>query len=127
MPFADYGSSEPMEVCRGVYSMLRALSGNEEPTVSFVIKRIQVFVSMGLWMLHKQTLLSASQVEALLHEMLDLEGEEATVSENNFVGGCLIQSITPSSLNMQRFIAVLLKQAGGNLARIWEGEMPEFC
>lgn len=116
-----------MDVCRGVYSMLRVLNGNEEPTVSFVTRRIQVFVSMGLWMLHKQTLLSASQVEALLHELLDLEEEEATVSENNFVGGCLIQSITPSSLNMQRFVAVLLKQAEENLVRIWEGEMPEFC
>ena len=107
--------------------MLRLLNGNKEPTVAFVIKRIQVFVSMGLWVLQKQTLLSASQVDALLHEMLDLEDTEAIVSENNFVGGCLIQSIAPSSLNMQRFVAVLLKQAGKNLARIWEGEMPEFC
>lgn len=116
-----------MEVCRGVYSMLYVLNGKEEPSLSFVIKRIQVFVSMGLWILHKQTLLSASQVDALLREMLDLREEDEAVTENNFIGGCLIQSVSPSSLNMQRFVAVLLRQASENLARIWEGEMPEFC
>ena len=108
-----------------MYSILKVLNEGNDLKFKELNEKIQIIVTVVLWITNKETLLSSPQVTLLLHELLELE-EDAVVTMNDFVGGCMLQSVTPSSLNMQRFIAVLLMQSNGKLRTIWEGEMPVF-
>ena len=108
------------------YAVIETISENHV-TVKAIEDCIQILVKLWLVVVSKQSLLSSQQVHSLVLELVEKEEghEEDVVSMNCFVGNCVIQSINPSSLNMQRLMACLFHSCMDSIRLIWEGEMPE--
>ena len=100
---------------------------NDVESLSFAMLRDAVHVIVRVWLsaIDKPTLLSTAQVDGLLKELVEVEDEEgASVTCTSFVGSCVLQAATPTSLSMQRLIATILKPAHQHLKSLWQGEMP---
>ena len=125
LPFISLPVNSISVVSKCYYEIVARLNGVKELSVLMLKEAVLVIVQVWMWTIDKPTLLSAAQVDGLLRELVEVDDEEkATVMCASFVGSCVLQASEPSSLSMQRFLALLIKPAYHSIKRIWEGEMP---
>lgn len=125
LPFIMLPVNSTYIVSKWYYEVIARMNRVKELSFMMLKEAVLVMVRVWLWTIDKPTLLSAAQVHDLLKELLEVDDEEkTTVSCASFVGSCMLQASEPSSLSMQRFLALLIKPASQSIKRIWEGEMP---
>lgn len=106
------------------FSVMQVVASSETVPFSIVNQTVQTMVKMWLAVVNKESLLSEPLVHNLLIEMLDVDDENSVVLLNGFVGNCILQSLNPSSLNMQRLMACMFHSCRSSIRLLWDGEMP---
>lgn len=126
-PFFLFTENSVETVSTAFYSLLCVLNDNTNVIkLSTLENAIQIVVKVWLWVVEKTTLLQADQVSMLIRELIDVtEVEESyPVRKAVYLGSCILQSRSPSSLGMQRLLSILFCGCPQNIKSIWEGEMP---
>lgn len=126
-PFLLFQENSIETVSTSFYSLLCVLNDNAHVIQLNALEHaIQIVVKMWLWVVEKTTLLQTDQVSVLIRELIDVTEVDGSypVREAAYLGSCILQSRSPSSLSMQRLLSILFCGCPQNVKSIWEGEMP---
>lgn len=126
-PFLVFPNDSIETVSTAFYSLLCVLNDDAHVIqLSTLEHAIQIVVKIWLWVVEKTALLQKDQVSVLIRELIDVTEVEGSypVREAAYLGSCILQARSPSSLSMQRLLSILFCGCPQNLKSLWEGEMP---